>query len=228
MSRLLFVFGLVVLLLAPAVSSARSAPHLRGAVTARDTARSEVTVTSTRRDSVLRVPARALPRIHLRQRVELRDATLRTRGRGPTRVLARDVTIVTSALLAPRAEDEDEDQVEIEEEDELEVEGTLTSLSPLTVTANGHPFTCAVPSGFSLAGFVVGDRVEMKCEAVRGIQTLRRLELEDVNGDNDSSGPGSGGDDGGSSGHGSGDGGGMSGSGGGHDGSGDDGGGGDR
>ena len=213
MSRLLFALGLVLLLLVPAVSAARSTPHLRGAVTARDVARSEVTVASTRRESVLRVPARALPRIHLRQRVELRGSTLRTRGRGPTRVLARDVAIVSS-VLTPRAEDENE--VEIEDEHEVEVEGTLTSLSPLTVTANGHPFTCVVPSGFSLAGFMAGDRVEMKCEAVRGIQTLRRLELEDVNDDNDSSGPGSGGDDGGSSGPGGGH------DGGGHDGGGED------
>lgn len=221
MPRFVFVFGLTLLLLVPGVAAARSGPHLSGSVTAKDSARSQVTVSSSRRANLLRVPERALPRIHVRQHVELRGSTLRTRGTGPTRILARNVTIVSTTLLSPRA-DEDEDEVEIEDEDELEVEGTLASLAPLTVTATGRPFTCAVPSGVSLAGFAVGDRVEMKCEKVGGIQTLRRLELEDENEDNGSRGPGNAGHDHDSSGPGSGDDGDSSGPGGGHGGDGGD------
>jgi hypothetical protein len=78
-----------------------------------------------------------------------------------------------------RDENEVEVEVEVENEVELEVEGTLKSLSPLVVSANGRDFTCAVPNGVSLAGFATGDFVEMECESVRGIQTLRELELED-------------------------------------------------
>jgi hypothetical protein len=192
-------------------------------VTAKDASRSQVTLASTRRASLLHVPERALPRIHVRQHVELRGSTLRTRGRGRTRILARNVTIVGTTLLAPRAaDDEDEVEIEDEDEDELEVEGALTSLAPLIVTANGRPFTCAVPSGVSLGGFAVGDRVEMKCEKVGGIQTLRRLELDDENEDNDSRGPGNAGHDHDSSGPRSGDDGDSSGPGGGHGGDGGD------
>ena len=87
---------------------------------------------------------------------------------------------------------EDDEEVEIDD-DEIEVKGTLTSLSPLRVTAHGRVFTCAVPVGVSLIGFHVGDFVEMTCDLVGGTFVLGELELEDD--DDDNSGPGSGDDE---------------------------------
>jgi hypothetical protein len=89
----------------------------------------------------------------------------------------------------------------------------LTSLSPLTVTSNGHVFTCAVPAGHSLGGFAVGEFVEMTCDLKAGAFVLRVLKHEDDeeanedddenrgpgnaedDGDDDNSGPGNGDDD---------------------------------
>lgn len=58
---------------------------------------------------------------------------------------------------------------------ELELKGTLTSLSPPTVGG----LACAVPAGVTLAGFAVGDVVELECKLVAGTWTLHELELED-------------------------------------------------
>ena len=60
--------------------------------------------------------------------------------------------------------------------DEVEVKGPIASLSPLTVGTT----SCVVPAGFSLAGFAVGDVVEMTCDLVGGQWVLRKLELEDA------------------------------------------------
>lgn len=165
MNRLLLIAAAAVLLGLPASASAGSDLRLRGTVTAKHAAEQLVTVTSSRLVHVLRVPG-SLDRIRVGQRVELRGTTLRSHGNG-SRVLARGVLIVRSLLRAPRVEDDD---------DEVEVRGRITSLSPLTVAG----VTCAVPTGVSLAGFVVGERVEMKCDLVAGVLTLRRLESEDV------------------------------------------------
>lgn len=59
--------------------------------------------------------------------------------------------------------------------DEREVKGAITSLSPLTVGT----LSCVVPAGVSVAGFSVGDVVELECELVAGAWTLHKLELED-------------------------------------------------
>lgn len=78
--------------------------------------------------------------------------------------------------------------------DEVEVKGTLVSLSPLRVGST----TCAVPAGVTLTGFAVGDFVEVTCDLVGGVWTLRKLKHEDDNDDNGDghhSGSGSSGDD---------------------------------
>jgi hypothetical protein len=128
-------------------------------------------------------------------RVELRGTALRRDGDG-WRLLARGVTIVSSAPLAPVARNDDRDEdVDENEPDELEVRGRITSLSPLTVGTA----TCVVPAGVSLAGFAVGDFVEMECDRVNGQWILRELESEDddrnevTDDDHDHSGPGGGG-----------------------------------
>jgi hypothetical protein len=134
---------------------------------------------------VLRVPTRALPRIHLHARVELRGRTLRIRGRH-TRVLARDVLLAVPPRWFRRpsrtrsgTRTRSRWRWRWRTRSSSRWRGTLKSLSPLVVSANGRDFTCAVPNGVSLAGFATGDFVEMECESVRGIQTLRELELED-------------------------------------------------
>jgi hypothetical protein len=87
---------------------------------------------------------------------------------------------------------------EEEDDDELEVEGPIQSLSPLTVKG----VTCAVPADMSLAGFGVGDIVEMKCVRVAGAWTLAKLESEDEDDDDTSSATANSDDDGDSSGSG--------------------------
>jgi hypothetical protein len=110
-------------------------------------------------------------------------------------VLAQGVTIVSSKAFAGSRDNDD-----AVPDDELEVRGLIASLSPLTVGSA----TCAVPAGFSLAGFAVGELVEMTCDRVAGQWVLRKLESEDeddnedLNDVADHSGPGGGdhGDDG--------------------------------
>lgn len=60
-----------------------------------------------------------------------------------------------------------------------ELDGTVTSVSPLTVTPTKQgvaPLTCDVPAGISLTGLQVGDRVEITCDLVGDRWTLRKLE----------------------------------------------------
>ncbi|MGH7820952.1 MAG: hypothetical protein ACREQ9_14395, partial [Candidatus Binatia bacterium] len=76
--------------------------------------------------------------------------------------------MLSSGVIVVRSELQVDDEVEIGD-DELEVKGTLTSLSPLTVVAHGRAFTCAVPAGMSLAGFHVGDFVEVTCHLGGGV-----------------------------------------------------------
>ena len=86
---------------------------------------------------------------------------------------------------------------------EVEVKGAIVSLNPLQVGST----VCAVPDGMSLAGFDVGQTVEVACSLVGGILTVRKLKHDDgddENGDDNASsantgsstaGPGGGGDD---------------------------------
>jgi hypothetical protein len=184
MPRIILLALAAALLLLPATADGHSGVRLRGIVTVEDATRSFVTVSSARRDHVLRVQPASLDNIRLGMRVELRGSTLRRHGNG-SRVLSRGVILVRSDTHAGEVLQLDDD--------EIEVKGTLTSLSPLRVTAHGRVFTCAVPAGVSLAGFHVGDFVEMECDLVHGAFVLRELELEDD--DDDRSGPGDGDDD---------------------------------
>jgi hypothetical protein len=187
------------LLLIPATAAPSSGAKLRGTVAAKFPDNGLIRVDSRRTASILRVPG-SQARIQTGQRVELRGATLRQRGHG-SRVLARNVTVVRSVALRPTSGG----SLAPTDDDELEVKGTLTSLSPLTVTIGSKTAICAVPSGMSLAGFAVGDFVEMTCDLRGGVWTLRKLEHEDdddgARGDDDDdenddhSGPGHGDDD---------------------------------
>ena len=191
MPRIVLAALAALILVLPATAEGQSGLRLRGTVALKVPAQGLVTVRAQRRAVVLRVPG-SLAHIRVGQRVELRGSTLRAHGNG-SRVLARNVSVVRSQALphnaspapAPRGDDE----IEVDD-DELEVKGTLTSLSPLTVTAAGHAFRCAVPIGHSLTGFAVGDFVEMTCDLVGGSWILRELEHEDDEDEDDNCGPG--------------------------------------
>lgn len=85
--------------------------------------------------------------------------------------------------------DRDDDQgVDVDEdEDELEVEGTISALSATSITVapgrNASPVTCALKA--PLAGFTVGDLVELECEAVAGSLVAKAIEHEDDDDDDD-------------------------------------------
>ena len=188
------------LLLVPATAATGSSAKLRGTVAATFPDNGLIRVDSRRAAHILRVPG-SQARIRAGQRVELRGKTLRQHGHG-SRVLARNVVLVRSVAL--RASSATGGTLAPVDDDELEVKGTLTSLSPLTVTNGSGSAVCAVPTGMSLAGFAVGDFVEMTCDLRAGIWTLRELEHEDddelgrdddEDEDDDNSGPGNDDDD---------------------------------
>jgi hypothetical protein len=214
MSRIVLAALAATLLLLPATAGAQSVRHLHGVVASEDAFRSFVTVSSARRDHVLRVEHAAFQRIRVGMRVELRGKTLRSEGAN-ARVLSRNALRVRTEPRAGALQADD---------DEIEVKGTLTSLSPLTVLNNGRSFTCALPAGQLLSGFAVGDFVEMTCDLRAGAFVLRVLKhedddeanedddenrgpgnAEDDDGDTDNSGPGNADDDDDNSGPGNGD-----------------------
>ena len=190
MPRFLLAVLAAVLLVLPATAEGQSTTRLRGTVALKSQATDLVTVRTKRQAVALRVPG-SMSLIRIGQRIELRGSTLRAHGHG-SRVLAHNVSIVSSQPLStsssPQAEDED---------DEVEIKGKLTSLAPLTVTSAMRSVTCSVPSAGLLAGFVVGDFVEITCDLVGGSWVLRELEHEDMADDDDdsSSGNASGDDD---------------------------------
>ncbi len=191
MPRIVLAALAALILILPATAEGQSGLRLRGTVALKAPSKGLVTVRAQQRAVVLRVPG-SLARIRIGQRVELRGSTLRSHGNG-SRVLARNVSIVRSQPLAqagsPAPAPNAGDEIDMDE-DELEVKGTLTSLSPLTVTAAGQAFRCAVPTGRSLTGFAVGDFVEMTCDLVGGSWILRELEHEDDADDEENCGPG--------------------------------------
>lgn len=72
------------------------------------------------------------------------------------------------------------------DEDELEVKGTISSLDPLTVKrGSGESVACRIPTGVSLAGFALGQFVEMKCGTIEGVLTLQRLKAESAGDDHE-------------------------------------------
>lgn len=185
-----------VLALLAVSASAHSSVRVRGTVALKDPASRVVTVRTARLAVGLHVPG-SLDAIRVGQRVELRGTTLRSHGNG-SRVLARNVTIASSApLSAPKPPDRDDDV----DDDEVEITGRIASLSPLTVASARRSVTCAVPSGVSLAGFAVGDLVEITCDRGNGAWVLRKVHHEDDDDDrrrdddDDRSGPGGGDDD---------------------------------
>jgi len=195
------VLAAAILFLLPAVALGDSGIRMHGAVASKSGTTHLVSVRSLRQIAALRVPG-SLSAIHVGQRVELRGSTLRASARH-SRLLARNVTVVrTQTLTSSQSSD-----------DEVEIKGTLTSLSPLTVQSSGRAVSCVAPAGVSLAGFAVGDVVEMTCELRAGALVLRKLEQEDEanvpkaddEDDDNDSGPGNVDDDDDSSGHGSGD-----------------------
>jgi len=201
MTRLTLAALAAVLLVLPATAGA-SGVRLRGTVIAKDAIAHTTTIRSTRATHVLSVPG-SLATIHVRQSVELRGGTLRLHRHG-SRVLARGVAVLQTTLPTARDDDDPGDDDEDVENDEVEVKGTLTSLSPPTVGG----VSCAVPARVSLAGFAVGDAVELTCDRIGGVLTLREIESEDEpgavgedddhgddhgGGGEDNSGPGGGG-----------------------------------
>ena len=201
MTRLtLAALAAALLVVLPATAGA-SGVRLRGTVIAKDAVAHTTTIRSARATHLLAVPG-SLAKIHVRQSVELRGTTLRLHRHG-SRVLARDVTVRQTTLPAARDDDDPADDDEEVEDDEVEVEGVLTSLAPPTVGG----VSCVVPAGVSLAGFAVGDVVELTCDRIGGVLALRELESEDDagavgedddhgddhGGGDDNSGPGGGG-----------------------------------
>ncbi len=185
------------LLLAPATSASRSGAKLRGTVAATFPKNELIRVDSRRLAHILRVPG-SQARIRVGQRVELRGSTLRRQGHG-SRVVARNVQVVRSVALSasPSATG---GALAPSDDDELEVKGTLTSLSPVTVSTAKGSAVCVAPAGLSLSGFAIGDFVEMTCDLRSGVWTVRKLEHEDDHAaggrgdddddDDDNSGPG--------------------------------------
>jgi hypothetical protein len=162
MNRFLLIALAAALVALPASAYGRSDLRLRGTVTATSPSEPQVTVTSSELVHFLRVPG-SLADIRVGQRVELRGTTLREKGNG-SRVLARGVLIVRSELRPQQAANTGR----------VEAHGLISSLTPLTVAG----VTCTVPSGLSLTGFTVGERVEMKCDFAAGVLTVRRLKSE--------------------------------------------------
>lgn len=197
MPRFLLLALTLALLLVPATAQGQSSLRLQGTVALKSQANDLVTVRTHRQAVALRVPG-SMSLIRVGQRVELRGSTLRARGHG-SRVLARNVSIASSQPLStsssPRADDDEPN------DDEVEIKGKLASLTPLTLTVTSatRSVTCSVPNAGLLAGFAVGDLVEITCDLVRGSWVLRKLEHEDRadddEGDDSSRGHGSGDDD---------------------------------
>ena len=90
--------------------------------------------------------------------------------------------------------------VEVSDNGEAKVEGTVTAVTPDSITIQAGdgaaPVTFAIPAGLSLPTLAVGDRVEARGTSVAGVLTLAKIE---VNGGGGQDGSGSGsGDSGGS------------------------------
>jgi hypothetical protein len=180
-----------------AAPSGSSGAKLRGRVAATFPASHLIRVDSRRLAHILQVPG-SQTSIRVGQRVELRGTTLRRHGHG-SRVLARNVHVVRSAYLRASSPVTG-GSLAPTNDDELEVKGTLTALSPVTVSTTGGSAVCTAPAGMSLSGFAVGDFVELTCDLRAGVWTVRKLKHEDddaVRGDDDdedddnNSGPGS-------------------------------------
>ncbi len=169
MPRILFLLALITgLLVLPVAAEGQSSARIRGTVVLKDEPSHIVTLRTPRQAVALRVPG-SMARIRVGQRVELRRATLRARGNG-SRVVARNVSIASTRSFPTSNEPAD---------DEVELKGTIESLSPLTVSSRTRSATCTVPAGVTVAGFAVGDFVEITCDLIGGSWVLRVLKHED-------------------------------------------------
>jgi hypothetical protein len=164
------------LLTASVAEAGSSRAHVRGTVLTKSQSRHVVAVKSARLRFSLRVPG-SLASIRVGEQVELLGTTLRSADRGRSQVLARGVSVLGSQ---PASGSQSPAQSSSGDRNELEITGKLTALSPLTVVAGTRTASCAAPAGMSLAGFAVGDVVEMKCVLVAGAWTVRELQREDV------------------------------------------------
>jgi hypothetical protein len=155
--------GLALLL---SVTAGASTTRVRGTVVARNAVEHTVTVDARRAVRHVLFVRGSLARIRLGQSVELRGSTLRLHRHG-SGVLARGVKLLRTQRRVARPDRIDDDEVE--------VRGVIRSLSPLTVAG----VTCDVPAGFSLAGFAVGELVELTCDRIRGRWIVRKLQSEE-------------------------------------------------
>jgi hypothetical protein len=179
MSRfLLAAFAAALLMVSTAVGAtngpgaATGKTRVQGTVAAKFPQSKLIRVDSRSLAHIMRVPS-SQARIRVGERVELRGSMLRQSGHG-SRVLARGVVLTSSVPKSSVSSTSGKG------EGRLEVRGTLSSLSPLTVTSSGGAgTTCSVPTGTTLTGFAVGDLVRMRCELNAGIWVLRALKQED-------------------------------------------------
>lgn len=92
-------------------------------------------------------------------------------------------------VLAIKGEDDDEDHgVDAHDDGEIEVEGTISALSPTSISVvpgrSATAVTCALRA--PLTGFEVGDVVEIECVAATdGSLVLKEIEHEDDDEDDD-------------------------------------------
>jgi hypothetical protein len=110
--------------------------------------------------------------------VVLRGTTLRERGNG-SRVLARGVVVAGSARKGSSSLSSASSGSQSSEAGRLRIRGNLTSLAPPTVSSGSVSQWCALATGQTLAGFAVGDFVEMRCVLALGVWMLRDLRHED-------------------------------------------------
>ena len=97
------------------------------------------------------------------------------------------------ALLSIQGDDEsdrDHDGVDVDDDDgEVEVKGTISALSATSVTVSPGRSTSAITCSLTtpLAGFAIGDRVELKCAAgaTAGSLVLKKIQHEDDDEDDD-------------------------------------------
>ncbi len=181
---LLAALAAALLIIAPATatsadsSAGKSKLKLRGTVAQTLPANHLVRVDTRRMAHILRVPG-SQARIRVGQRVELRGTTLRQRGNSSS-MLASNV--VVAATAQKRSSSVPGSGTSSNDSGKLEIKGTLSSLSPPTVTSGSVSASCALPAGQTLAGFAVGEFVEMKCVLRLGVWMLRDLRHEDDDG----------------------------------------------
>jgi hypothetical protein len=149
-------------LLALAVAASASAADFRGVVVAKDVKRGTiVTVSKSGKVREVRAPKKA-KKLKVGQHVRVKAKRL------------RDGTLALRSLRTFKSEDA--------EGDEVEIEGTLVSAEggEVVVNGGGSLVTCAgvVPDGIQPGAFV-----EITCDLVNGQWLVRKVELEDDEGD---------------------------------------------